>query len=155
MQNLLTPLVFEAAYSVCYLNDSRFEGFLSSLLSSYVQDHGDFLKDTASRMHQGKRKVPKPIARYYASVEWGAPTQLYTDIKQYYELVCSLTFKLKDELWVSLLEIVDNLPKADSQGMIEAVDTRKSTHDKVYLLLAILLDYAWCVDLAEYTYLPE
>lgn len=152
MSNNLTPIVLQASYPIRRLGDTCQERYISSLLMSYAESHGDINKDSASLVFRGKRTIPTPIVRHYADGASLCPTNLYNDIAEYYS---PLTHKDIQQLYTNLCDVLPYLPKVDREIMLHATAACNGQMHTACTLLTMMLYYAWRMDLCQYDYLQS
>lgn len=140
----LTGAVLTAAHNAWRLKDTAKDNYLNSLLSSYSEAAGEYAKDTAYLVCSGKRTVPAKIARFYFAEKKTYPTSLYANIKEYYSTAQDGD---RRKLWNNLHKVLQNIPVVDQKEILTVAK------EDLYMFFAMLLGYAWCMDLAGYTYL--
>ena len=140
----LTGAVLTAAHDAWRLKDAAKDNYLNSLLASYSKVTGGYAKDTAYLICSGKRTVPVRIARFYSAAVTNYPTSLYADIKEYYSTAQDGN---RRKLRNNLNKVLQSIPEADQKEILSVAK------EDLYMLFAILLGYAWCMDLVRYTYL--
>ena len=151
MCHKLTPIVLQATYLIRRLGDTCQERYISSLLMSYTEARGDLNKDSASLMISGKRRVPASIVRHYADSLSLYPSNLYSDITEYYSV---LLHKDIQQLYANLCEVLAYIPKVDREIMLRATAGCTSQLQTACTLFTMMLYYAWCSDLCQYEFLP-
>lgn len=144
MNSKLTPRVINAAYSASRSLDMSKELFLSSLLDSYVEENRDFTASGVSHLSTGKRLVPKPVVRHYASKTSLCPENLYKDVWNYYE---EIPRKRIISLWHSLCDLMKIIPAADQERIYCGVNDYPTIRERTCGLLTRMLCYAWRSDL--------
>ena len=122
---------------------------LTGLLSSFAEAMDDFNGSYVYRLYSGKNANVEKVAEYYRDGTSRCPRRLYEDVKAYLNLP-SISREARTQLWDSLCEVLTRIPARDRQEMIAAVNA--CGEDRVSMLLARLLWYGWCTDLAQYTY---
>ena len=144
----MTPKIMNAAYTARENGDSK-ELFLNSVLMSYVDAKQDLKKDQVSLIFLGKRTIPKPIVRFYASGASLCPPKLYGDISEYFRNVKKETVKALQE---GICKILTEIPEEDAEDLLRVVNVHKGEKEKACALLTCLIYRAWRCDLAGYTY---
>lgn len=134
---------------------------LSGLLGSYVDEMGDIDDNYANQIYTGRRMMPARVVRHYAHNGMHASNEsvpaclinlyLYNDIKNYYQ-TDSVSNAEKKALGERLGEILQTIPQIDQDEIMAKVNVCNTAGDRVYMLFASLLYYAWRIDLAGYTY---
>lgn len=122
---------------------------LTGLLSSYAEAMGDFNDSYVYRIFSGKKPNIEKAIEFYRDGTSRCPRLLYADVKAYLDLP-SISREAGAQLWDGLCEVLKHIPARDRQEMIAAVNA--CGEDRVSMLLARLLWYGWCTDLAQYTY---
>ena len=123
---------------------------LNGLLASYVEATDDISSSHAHLIFAGKRIIPVSVVMYYSDGTLMCPKELYEDIETYLDAP-SISHAAKRDLLDNLYTILDIIPKRDRRNIKAAVEA--CTANKTCMLLTMLLYYAWCIDLAQYTYL--
>ena len=146
--NNMTPKILKVAYTARENGDSK-ELFLNSVLMSYVDAKKDLKKDQVSLIFLGKRTIPKPIVRFYASGASLCPPKLYKDIEEYFRNAKKETVKALRE---GAHEILKELPEEDKEDIMRTANECQGKKDTILTLWTCLIFYAWRRDLASYTY---
>lgn len=132
---------------------------LCGILGSYVDEMGDIDDNYAHQIYTGRRMIPARVVRHYAhnctrasnESASACPINLYDDIRCYYQ-TDSVSYSAKKVLGERLEEILQTIPRIDQDEIMTKVNACNIAEDRVYMLFASLLYYAWRIDLAGYTY---
>ena len=148
----LTGEVLSAAYGVRrsyhahrVMTDTQGQ-YLSALLLSY----GDISEDQAQLWISGRRRPSLPLIRHYAAAAQ-CPKRLYDDIRSYY-VTPAISSTHMEVLWHNLCDMLYQLPSADRDDIKCIVDRYDGAAARTCALLTCLLQYAWHMDIARYTY---
>ena len=145
LKSTLTATVLTTAHDVWKQKDNALDRYVMSLLASYYAEYGECQKDSIYRTCSGERRIPSKIARYYAE----DTNNLYEDIACYYDMVPRL---VKEALWDSLGMVLEIIPHADRDDILIGIGSCAAEKCTVCMLYTLLLEYAWHVDIAGYTY---